>query len=330
MVYDGAQLENPKDEQKSGEGDNCGYGEKKWGPSCLLSRWPRISSVPSQCDREQVVPGVLSAEEYEQWMLLPLTSEASSVFEYCSGLSTEPDLDQSNPASPSLPGVPNISKLSSKLSSAGWGENLVALLTNGRIKYVSASQLRVLVPLDTIPRDLPPSHSEQSQQTPQTPQTPQTRQPQKEGSSDKERPAGKKAFRFIELFAGIGGFRVGLETLGGECVFASEIEPEARKTYLRNFHEPLATDPPNGNGPAARAPAKFYGDITRIHSKDIPDHDVLTAGFPCQPFSTAKYKTRAGLANNAPYAAMVRVILEKRPRTFVLENVRGLLIMDNG
>lgn len=82
-------------------------------------------------------------------------------------------------------------------------------------------------------------------------------------------PPKKNSFKFIDLFAGIGGFRIALQNLGGKCVFSSEWDEYSQKTYLANF----------GDIP--------HGDITRIDEKDIPDHDILTAGFPCQAFSIA-------------------------------------------
>ena len=83
-------------------------------------------------------------------------------------------------------------------------------------------------------------------------------------------PAPKKPkFKFIDLFAGIGGFRIAFQNAGGECVFTSEWDRFAKQTYERNF----------GDVP--------YGDITKIDEREIPDHDVLCAGFPCQPFSLA-------------------------------------------
>ena len=77
-------------------------------------------------------------------------------------------------------------------------------------------------------------------------------------------------FRFIDLFAGLGGFHLALSRLGGECVFASEIKPKLRKLYKQNFPD-----------------TPIYGDITQIDEKDIPEHEVLCGGFPCQPFSNA-------------------------------------------
>jgi len=82
----------------------------------------------------------------------------------------------------------------------------------------------------------------------------------------------KKEFTFIDLFAGIGGFHQAMRSLGGRCVFASEINPEAAKTYLENY----GIDPLN--------------DITKTDAKDIPAHDVLCGGFPCQAFSNAGKK----------------------------------------
>lgn len=81
------------------------------------------------------------------------------------------------------------------------------------------------------------------------------------------RKMNKKKFAFIDLFAGIGGIRIAFERNGGECVFTSEWDEPSQKTYEANFGE------------------KPFGDITKIDAKDIPDHDILTGGFPCQAFS---------------------------------------------
>ena len=86
-------------------------------------------------------------------------------------------------------------------------------------------------------------------------------------------------FTFIDLFAGIGGFRIAFERAGGECVFASEWDKQAQKTYEANY----------GHAPA--------GDIKQINSTDIPDHDILIAGFPCQPFSIAGVSKHNALGN---------------------------------
>lgn len=83
-------------------------------------------------------------------------------------------------------------------------------------------------------------------------------------------------FKFIDLFAGIGGFHLALESLGGECVFASEIDPYARKTYKHNFKKTNHSLFDSG---------MFNGDIRQINPNNLPDFDILCAGFPCQPFS---------------------------------------------
>ena len=77
-------------------------------------------------------------------------------------------------------------------------------------------------------------------------------------------------FKFVDLFAGIGGTRIGFESIGGKCVFTSEWNEWSKKTYIANFGDN----------------EKFIGDITNFPAEDIPDHDVLLAGFPCQPFSS--------------------------------------------
>lgn len=119
--------------------------------------------------------------------------------------------------------------------------------------------------------------------------------------------------RFIDLFAGIGGFRIAAEKNGMKCVFSSEIDKSAREVYKTNFGE---------------LPS---GDITKINAKNIPDFDVLFAGFPCQPFSFAGQKkgftdeTRGTL-----FFDIVRILREKKPKMFLLENVKGLKSHDKG
>jgi DNA (cytosine-5)-methyltransferase 1 len=131
-------------------------------------------------------------------------------------------------------------------------------------------------------------------------------------NADNKKP--KKAdFTFIDLFAGIGGTRLGFESAGGECVFTSEWDPHAQKTYYANFDEMPA------------------GDITKIETKDIPDFDVLLAGFPCQPFSSIGQ--RAGFEHKTQgtlFYDVARIIKDKRPKAFLLENVQGLLTHDKG
>lgn len=120
-------------------------------------------------------------------------------------------------------------------------------------------------------------------------------------------------FRFIDLFAGIGGIRLGFESVGGHCVFSSEFDEDACKTYEANF----------GEHPS--------GDITKIDAKDIPDFDILLGGFPCQAFSIIGKKE--GFANETCgtlFFEIERILKEKRPPAFMLENVRNLTAHDGG
>ena len=130
-------------------------------------------------------------------------------------------------------------------------------------------------------------------------------------------------FTFIDLFAGVGGIRMGFEAHGGRCVFTSEWDSYAQKTYAENF--------PSGH--------PLNGDITKIEAADIPDHDVLLAGFPCQPFSIAGVSKKNALGRAHGFACdtqgtlffdVCRIIEEKRPRAFLLENVKNLMSHDKG
>lgn len=120
-------------------------------------------------------------------------------------------------------------------------------------------------------------------------------------------------FRFVDLFAGLGGFHVALKRLGGECVFAAEWQPHLQELYETN----------HGIRPA--------GDITALNSDDIPDHDVLTAGFPCQPFSKAGDQLGFECTKQGQLFFNVETILkDKHPQFFILENVPNLLKHDAG
>lgn len=134
-----------------------------------------------------------------------------------------------------------------------------------------------------------------------------------------------KKFSFIDLFAGIGGFHIALDNLGGECVFASEWDEDCRKTYTENFNNTsyhLFTDgKPNKN---------FVGDITKVDLNSIPDHDVLSAGFPCQPFSQAGYKKGFEDTRGTLFFNVASIMKVKKPKAVFLENVRGLLTHDCG
>jgi len=118
-------------------------------------------------------------------------------------------------------------------------------------------------------------------------------------------------FKFIDLFAGIGGFHLALHNLGGECVFASEIDTYARKTYEHNF---------KNISPALLDKGLFNADIRSISPDDIPDFDVLCAGFPCQPFSQAGYKRGFNDTHNSErgnlFFNIVDIIAAKRPKAF--------------
>ncbi len=119
--------------------------------------------------------------------------------------------------------------------------------------------------------------------------------------------------RFIDLFAGVGGFRLAFDSLGNECVFSSEINSSCQKVYKKNF----------GDIP--------YGDITEINPSDIPDFEILTGGFPCQPFSLCgkkegfKDQTRGTLFFN-----IAEIIKAKKPEMILLENVKGIVTHDKG
>ncbi len=141
--------------------------------------------------------------------------------------------------------------------------------------------------------------------------------------SQADTPTRSRDFTFIDLFAGIGGTRLGFEAHGGGCVFTSEWDAQSQKTYSTNFKDqhPIA------------------GDIHLISAVDVPDHDVLVAGFPCQPFSIAGVSKKNALGAPHGFACrtqgtlffeIARIISEKRPQAFVLENVKNLERHDKG
>ena len=134
------------------------------------------------------------------------------------------------------------------------------------------------------------------------------------------------AFTFIDLFAGIGGFHIAMHNLGGECVFASEWDDDCRKTYSANFRN-IAPKLFDSNGKPNK---RFAGDITKIQPKDIPDHDILCGGFPCQPFSQAGHKRGFEDTRGTLFFNVAAILKEKQPIGFFLENVRGLFTHDNG
>jgi DNA (cytosine-5)-methyltransferase 1 len=135
----------------------------------------------------------------------------------------------------------------------------------------------------------------------------------------------EKKLRFIDLFAGIGGFHYAFHQLGCECVFASEIDEAARVTYERNY---------SNISPDLFKKDMFNDDIRKISPFEIPDFDILCAGFPCQPFSQAGHKDGFSDGRNSErgnlFFNIVDIIEAKKPKAFFLENVRGLVNHDNG
>lgn len=130
-------------------------------------------------------------------------------------------------------------------------------------------------------------------------------------------------FRLIDLFAGIGGIRLGFEANGGKCVFTSEWDDFSKKTYVENFGDQHL----------------FIGDIVPFPAEDVPDHDVLLAGFPCQPFSIAGVSKKNSLGRPHGFECttqgtlffdVARIIATKQPKAFLLENVKNLLSHDRG
>jgi len=134
---------------------------------------------------------------------------------------------------------------------------------------------------------------------------------------------GRTDFTFVDLFAGIGGMRIGFEAAGGKCIYTSEWNSWSQKTYTTNF----GTE------------ETLVGDITKVDEREIPDHDVLVAGFPCQPFSIAGVSKKNALGRPHGFECttqgtlffdVARIIAHKRPAAFLLENVKNLLSHDGG
>ena len=121
------------------------------------------------------------------------------------------------------------------------------------------------------------------------------------------------SFKFIDLFSGIGGFRLAGESFGGKCVFSCEIDKKAQEVYYKNFR-----DVP-------------YPDIRKLSEFDIPDFDILFAGFPCQPFSIAGLKAGfEDLKNGDLFFHILRIVKFKKPKAFILENVKNFVSVNSG
>ena len=117
---------------------------------------------------------------------------------------------------------------------------------------------------------------------------------------------------FIDLFAGIGGFRIAFERAGAKCVFSAEIDKHACATYQKNFR------------------VNPFCDVTTLKAKDIPNFDILCAGFPCQPFSIAGERKGFNDTRGTLFFDIERIIKAKKPKAFILENVKGLINHDKG
>jgi len=124
--------------------------------------------------------------------------------------------------------------------------------------------------------------------------------------------SGGATFSYIDLFAGIGGFHQAASAMGGKCVFASEIDVEAKRAYEANYK------------------IKPHGDITQAVASEIPDHDVLFAGFPCQPFSIIGKKLGFDDIRGTLFFEIARILKEKKPKVFILENVKQLKTHNQG
>ena len=137
----------------------------------------------------------------------------------------------------------------------------------------------------------------------------------------KKKNKSKGKYTFIDLFAGIGGFHYAFHNVGAECVLASEWDEHARNTYKTNFEK---------ISPEMFASGNFVGDITKIDKKKMPDFDILTGGFPCQPFSQAGFKKGFDDTRGTLFYDIAEIIRIKKPKAFFLENVRHLYAHDNG
>jgi len=125
-------------------------------------------------------------------------------------------------------------------------------------------------------------------------------------------PVQNPKFTFIDLFAGVGGMRIAFQKLGGKCVFTSEWDKNSQQSYYENFGE------------------MPFGDITRIRETEVPNHEVLVAGFPCQAFSIAGFKGGFKDTRGTLFFDVARILAEKHPEAFFLENVKGLKGHDKG
>lgn len=117
---------------------------------------------------------------------------------------------------------------------------------------------------------------------------------------------------FIDLFAGLGGFRLSLESLGAKCIYSNEWNKAVQKVYAENFGE------------------LPEGDITKVNEKDIPDHDILCAGFPCQAFSVSGKQKGFEDSRGTLFFDIARIIKAKKPKIIFMENVKNFVVHDDG
>ena len=134
---------------------------------------------------------------------------------------------------------------------------------------------------------------------------------------DKHKASNNKPFTYASLFSGIGGFELGLNKFNGECVFASEYDPKAKIQFNQIAYEKIFGYKPEG-------------DITKIDEKDVPDHDLLVGGFPCQPCSISGKRKGFEDARGTLFFDIARIAKEKQPKALFLENVKGLVNHDKG
>lgn len=121
-----------------------------------------------------------------------------------------------------------------------------------------------------------------------------------------------KKLKFIDLFAGIGGFKLALESCGAKCIYSNEWDKNAKEIYKLNF----------GDTPE--------GDITKINEKTIPNHDILCAGFPCQSFSISGKQKGFNDSRRTLFFDVARIVKEKKPKVIFMENVKNFATHDNG
>ena len=149
-------------------------------------------------------------------------------------------------------------------------------------------------------------------------------------SSNTDKVVTTDRFKFIEVFAGIGGFRLGLEAIGGRCVLASEIDEDAQYTYKLNFNDTSDNSTSTGNTNHGVYKDVLIGDISEHPAEEFPSFDILTAGFPCQSFSIRGDQRGLEDPRGQLYMELVRILKAKKPSSFLFENVSRLVTHNGG